>query len=214
MKLLKLWKFFFTPFKLHGLIQILGLKSLPLCIMKSLSLFSKYVTKIEKIIKVSFNKLLFGTILQKSVSMDPVKIEAVKIEWHLDMWSKCSPIYDCATIIVVIQDFSKIAATLFRLLQKDEKFVWDDECQKTLDTLKDRLTSYPILRHPDPTRRVSRKELKPTQYDPKLWKKLPDMCDAISADMEHPKRFFRTWLMSGVIKCVFPTYEWPPWTPK
>ena len=38
-----------------------------------------------------------------------------------------------------IQDFSKIAKTLYKLLEKDTKFAWDETCQKIFEELKSHL---------------------------------------------------------------------------
>lgn len=48
-----------------------------------------------------------------------------------------------------IQDFAKIAAPLHALNKKDAPFRWTDECQKAFDMLKSKLTSKPILAHPN-----------------------------------------------------------------
>ena len=48
-----------------------------------------------------------------------------------------------------IQDFSKIAKPMMRLLQKDEKFVWTPECEAAFHTLWTLLTTAPILAQPD-----------------------------------------------------------------
>ena len=98
-------------------------------------------------------KILGHIVSQKSVSMDPSKIEAVKnripprtvkeVQAYLGL---------CNYYRRFIKDFSKIAAPLFRLLQKDKKWEWTAECQKAFEDLKDALTSYPILRHPDPSK--------------------------------------------------------------
>lgn len=48
-----------------------------------------------------------------------------------------------------IKGYSKICAPLFQLLQKNSKFEWTDDCQKSLDTLKNALCSAPILAFPD-----------------------------------------------------------------
>ena len=48
-----------------------------------------------------------------------------------------------------IQDFSKIAKPLYKLLEKDAKFEWDAECQQGFEELKDYLTTAPIVRAPD-----------------------------------------------------------------
>ena len=48
-----------------------------------------------------------------------------------------------------IQDFSKIAKPLYKLLEKDAKFEWDAECQQRFEELKAYLTTAPIVRAPD-----------------------------------------------------------------
>ena len=45
-----------------------------------------------------------------------------------------------------IQDFSKIAKPLYKLLEKDAKFEWDAECQQRFEELKAYLTIAPIVR--------------------------------------------------------------------
>ena len=48
-----------------------------------------------------------------------------------------------------IMDFSKIAKPLYKLLEKDAKFVWDENCQKSFEELKAYLTTAPIVRAPN-----------------------------------------------------------------
>ena len=48
-----------------------------------------------------------------------------------------------------IQDFSKIAKPLYKLLEKDVKFEWDSECQEKFEELKAHLTTKPIVRAPN-----------------------------------------------------------------
>ncbi|KAK1660634.1 hypothetical protein QYE76_048793 [Lolium multiflorum] len=48
-----------------------------------------------------------------------------------------------------IENFSKIAKLLTDLLKKDKKFVWSPQCQESLDLLKQKLTSTPLLVLPD-----------------------------------------------------------------
>ena len=48
-----------------------------------------------------------------------------------------------------IKDFSKIAKPLYKLLEKDAKFVWDEDCQKSFEQLKAYLTTAPIVRAPN-----------------------------------------------------------------
>ena len=48
-----------------------------------------------------------------------------------------------------IQDFSKIAKPLYKLLEKDAKFEWDEECQQRFKELKVYLTTASIVRAPN-----------------------------------------------------------------
>jgi hypothetical protein len=48
-----------------------------------------------------------------------------------------------------IQDFSKIARPMTRLLEKETPFVFSDECIEAFQTLKKKLTEAPILVAPD-----------------------------------------------------------------
>jgi len=54
-----------------------------------------------------------------------------------------------------IKDYSKMAAPLFSLLKKDEKFIWNELQQKAFEQLRNALISYPVLRQPDLTRPFS-----------------------------------------------------------
>ena len=44
--------------------------------------------------------------------------------------------------------FSRIAGPLTRLTQKNAKFLWKDECEKSFQELKDQLVSAPVLALP------------------------------------------------------------------
>ena len=48
-----------------------------------------------------------------------------------------------------IMDFSKIAKPLYKLLEKDSKFIWDQDCQRSFEELKAYLTTAPIVRYPN-----------------------------------------------------------------
>ena len=48
-----------------------------------------------------------------------------------------------------IKDFSKIAKPLYKLLEKDAKFVWEKECPESFEELKSHLTTGPIVRAPN-----------------------------------------------------------------
>ena len=48
-----------------------------------------------------------------------------------------------------IKDFSKIAKPLYKLLEKDAKFVWEKECKESFEELKSHLTTAPVVRAPN-----------------------------------------------------------------
>eukprot|EP00253_Pinus_taeda_P005004 PITA_05004 len=48
-----------------------------------------------------------------------------------------------------IKDFSKLASPLFGILRKDAEFIWSDNCQEALDSLKSKLVTALILRGPN-----------------------------------------------------------------
>ena len=48
-----------------------------------------------------------------------------------------------------IIDFSKISKPLYKLPEKDAKFIWDVDCQKSFEELKAYLTTAPIVRAPN-----------------------------------------------------------------
>lgn len=51
-----------------------------------------------------------------------------------------------------VKDYSKLTVPLNKLLQKEVKFCWTDECQKAFDILKQAMTTTPILAYPDMSR--------------------------------------------------------------
>jgi hypothetical protein len=48
-----------------------------------------------------------------------------------------------------IPNFAQIAKALTKLTRKNVEFIWEDEQELAFQTLKNHLTTYPILRHPD-----------------------------------------------------------------
>jgi hypothetical protein len=51
-----------------------------------------------------------------------------------------------------IPDFSRIAKPMIELLKKGVKFVWSEECDQAFHTLREHLTSAPVLTQPDMSR--------------------------------------------------------------
>ena len=51
-----------------------------------------------------------------------------------------------------IKCYAIITAPMEKLLKKDVKFLWNEECQQSLDTLKEKMLTAPILVFPDWTK--------------------------------------------------------------
>ena len=80
------------------------------------------------------------------VSVDPEKVEAVM------SWERPKSVFEIRSFLGLagyyrrfMMDFSRIAAPMTRLTQKEVKFDWDDRCEEAFQELKRRLTSAPIL---------------------------------------------------------------------
>lgn len=48
-----------------------------------------------------------------------------------------------------IKEYAQITASMERLLKKDLTFCWNEDCQKSLDVLKEKMVTAPILVFPD-----------------------------------------------------------------
>jgi hypothetical protein len=55
----------------------------------------------------------------------------------------------CNYYRIYVQDFSTIIHPLYALLKKDVTWTWSEKAQKTFDTLKEKLSEFPILRRPN-----------------------------------------------------------------
>ena len=81
--------------------------------------------------------------------MDPKKIKAIT------EWQRPKIVTEVRSFLGLagyyrrfIKDFSKIAAPLTRLTQKNIKFIWTDRCEEHFQLLKDLLTTAPVLTLP------------------------------------------------------------------
>jgi len=82
--------------------------------------------------------------------MDPTKVQEV-VDWN----APTSALEVQSFLILVgyyrsfIPDFSKIAKPMTSLLQKDKKFAWNEECEVAFRTLRELLTTAPVLAQPN-----------------------------------------------------------------
>jgi hypothetical protein len=89
------------------------------------------------------------------LSEDGILVDPTKVQEVLD-WKPSTLIYEVLSFLGpagyycrFILDFSKIAKSMTRLLQNDEKFVWTTECEAAFHTLRTLLTSAPVLAQPN-----------------------------------------------------------------
>ena len=87
---------------------------------------------------------------ENGISVDPAKVQEVM------NWKAPTSVHEVWSFLGLagyyrrfILDLSKIAKSMTRLLQKDEKFVWTSECEAAFHTLWTLLTTAPILVQPD-----------------------------------------------------------------
>ena len=95
-------------------------------------------------------KFLGHTISSKGISVDPSKVQEV-----MD-WQTPKSAHQIRSFLGLagyyrrfIPDFSRIAKPMTELLKKGVKFVWSEACEKAFHTLREHLTSAPVLAQPD-----------------------------------------------------------------
>ena len=95
-------------------------------------------------------KMLGHIISEGAIKMDQAKLDVIKNRlppYNVKTLQEFLGI--CNYYRRFIKDFASICNPLFKLLVKDVKFEWTNECQNAFDELKNCLISYPILRVPD-----------------------------------------------------------------
>ncbi|XP_075473412.1 uncharacterized protein LOC142504429 [Primulina tabacum] len=85
-------------------------------------------------------------ISKEGVSVDPRKVEAIT------EWPKPKNSTDIRSFLGLagyyrkfVKGFSLIAVPLTKLTQKNSKFIWNEDCEKSFQTLKEKLASTPVL---------------------------------------------------------------------
>jgi RNase H-like domain found in reverse transcriptase/Reverse transcriptase (RNA-dependent DNA polymerase)/Integrase zinc binding domain/PHD-finger/Integrase core domain len=110
-------------------------------------------------VKLKLVKCIFGATSIKclghvvgggKVVPDPEKLAAiVNMPEPLDLKMLRSFIGMASYYRQYIENFALIVAPLSRLTRKNVPFIWDEECIKAFNTLKEKLTTEPVLRLPD-----------------------------------------------------------------
>ncbi|KAL8121526.1 hypothetical protein AgCh_018308 [Apium graveolens] len=86
----------------------------------------------------------------EGIKVDPAKIEAIT------NWERPKTPTEVRSFLGLagyyrrfVQNFSRIATPLTKLTRKNEKFIWNDKCEKSFQELKRRLITTPVLSLPD-----------------------------------------------------------------
>nr|GFB42651.1 putative reverse transcriptase domain-containing protein [Tanacetum cinerariifolium] len=90
----------------------------------------------------------------EGIAMDPAKVEAIT------KWPRPTSVTEVRSFLGLagyyrrfVEGFSRLALPLTKLMRKGEKFVWNEEREKSFEELKQRLVSAPILTLPSGSRR-------------------------------------------------------------
>ena len=91
-------------------------------------------------------KFLGHVVSRENISVDPAKIEAVF------NWERSKNVCEIRSFLSLagyyrrfMEGFSRVAAPMTRLTQKDVRFDWKDACEVAFQELKMRLTTLPVL---------------------------------------------------------------------
>src|SRR4051812_9298217 len=100
---------------------------------------------------VPAGKLLGDIVSERGIEANPEKINAIMT---LQKPTSVKGVQQLTRFVAALSRFiSRLrekATPLYRLLRKSEKFVWDDEADEALESLKKQLTQAPILAAPKP----------------------------------------------------------------
>ncbi|CAN4096716.1 unnamed protein product [Withania somnifera] len=89
-------------------------------------------------------------ISEKGIQVDQVKVEVIsRLPPLINVKGIKSFLGHASFYRRFIKDFSKIALPMCKLLEKEEKFLFDDKCLRAFETLKEKLITTPIMIGPD-----------------------------------------------------------------
>nr|GFC18111.1 putative reverse transcriptase domain-containing protein [Tanacetum cinerariifolium] len=82
----------------------------------------------------------------EGIMMDPAKVKAIT------KWPRPTSVTEVSSFLGLagyyrrfVEGFSRLALPLTKLMRKGEKFVWNEELEKSFEELKQRLVSAPVL---------------------------------------------------------------------
>jgi hypothetical protein len=93
--------------------------------------------------------------LGHTISKDGISVDSIKVQEVMD-WKPPKSVHQICSFLGLasyyrrfIPDFSRIAIPMTELLKKGVKFVWIEDCEKAFHTLREHLTSSPVLTQPN-----------------------------------------------------------------
>jgi hypothetical protein len=96
-------------------------------------------------------KFLGHVISKEGIVVDPTKVETVL------SWEQPKSVTEIRSFVGLagyyrrfIEGFAKIVAPLTQLTRKDQPFLWTQKCEESFQTMKERLTTSPVLVLPQP----------------------------------------------------------------
>ncbi|GJT47862.1 putative nucleotidyltransferase, ribonuclease H [Tanacetum coccineum] len=118
-------------------------------ILRQEKLYAKFSKCEFWLSKVAF---LGHIVSAEGITMDPAKVEAIT------KWPRPTSVTKVRSFLGLagyyrrfVEGFSRLALPLTKLMRKGEKFVWNEEREKSFEELKQRLVSSPILTLPSGT---------------------------------------------------------------
>ncbi|GJZ60963.1 putative reverse transcriptase domain-containing protein [Tanacetum coccineum] len=118
-------------------------------ILRQEKLYAKFSKCEFWLSKVAF---LGHIVSAEGITMDPAKVEAIT------KWPRPTSVTEVRSFLGLagyyrrfVEGFSRLALPLTKLMRKGEKFVWNEEREKSFEELKQRLVSAPILTLPSGT---------------------------------------------------------------
>src|SRR5438105_11867909 len=152
----------------------------------------------------------------KGVAVDPSKVQEV-----LD-WKSPTSVTEIRSFLGLvgyyrrfIQDFSKIAKPMIKLLQKEAKFIWTSDCEAAFQKQKTLLTTTPVLTQPNVTKPfdvycdalgtslgcVLMQKGKVVAYASRQWRKHEEHCATHNLELAavvHALKIWRHYLLGNV----------------
>ncbi|KAK1694673.1 hypothetical protein QYE76_011370 [Lolium multiflorum] len=116
---------------------------------ENLRRYNMMLNPLKCVFGVPAGKLLSFIVSQRGIEVNPEKIKAILcIKWPTCL-KDVQRLTGCvAAISRFVSHLGKKALPLYKLMNKSDKFVWDDAADATLQGLKDILSSPPILAAP------------------------------------------------------------------